>query len=162
MYPGAASAAAAARPDTTTLDIDTQPAGDSAGDSVLARQTPVGSNLTGSILIEGSSEAVAPAAVCTTPCTATTLPAGCSVTGSGTTRHQAPSCKCYDTPLFMSGAPPPLDVNSTGQWVQRGSSSTPAPRINGINWFGFNNGQTMVDGLWASYQNVSVGDFPTV
>jgi hypothetical protein len=32
----------------------------------------------------------------------------------------------------------------------------------GINWFGFNNGQTMVDGLWAGYQNATLGDFPTV
>jgi len=31
-----------------------------------------------------------------------------------------------------------------------------------IAWFGFNNGQTMVDGLWAGYQNASLGDFPTV
>jgi hypothetical protein len=34
--------------------------------------------------------------------------------------------------------------------------------MQGINWFGFNNGQTMVDGLWAGYQNASLGDFPTV
>lgn len=31
-----------------------------------------------------------------------------------------------------------------------------------IAWFGFNNGQTMVDGLWAGYQNATLGDFPTV
>lgn len=34
--------------------------------------------------------------------------------------------------------------------------------VQGINWFGFNNGQTMVDGLWAGYQNATLGDFPTV
>lgn len=34
--------------------------------------------------------------------------------------------------------------------------------LQGINWFGFNNGQTMVDGLWAGYQAASTGDFPTV
>lgn len=32
----------------------------------------------------------------------------------------------------------------------------------GINWFGFNNGQTMLDGLWAGYRNATLGDFPTV
>lgn len=37
-----------------------------------------------------------------------------------------------------------------------------APSVQGINWFGFNNGQTMVDGLWAGYQNATLGDFPTV
>jgi hypothetical protein len=34
--------------------------------------------------------------------------------------------------------------------------------LQGINWFGFNNGQTMVDGLWAGYRNASLGDLPTV
>jgi hypothetical protein len=36
------------------------------------------------------------------------------------------------------------------------------PGLQGINWFGFNNGQTMLDGLWAGYRNASLGDFPTV
>jgi hypothetical protein len=35
-------------------------------------------------------------------------------------------------------------------------------RCKGINYFGFNNGQTMVDGLWANLHNATVGDFPTV
>lgn len=35
-------------------------------------------------------------------------------------------------------------------------------QLQGINWFGFNNGQTMLDGLWSGYQNATLGDFPTV
>lgn len=34
--------------------------------------------------------------------------------------------------------------------------------LQGVNWFGFNNGQTMLDGLWAGYTNATLGDFPTV
>lgn len=33
-------------------------------------------------------------------------------------------------------------------------------KIKGFNWFGFNNGQTMVDGLWSN--NALSGDFATV
>jgi hypothetical protein len=34
--------------------------------------------------------------------------------------------------------------------------------LQGVAWFGFNNGATMVDGLYGGYQNASIGDFPTV
>ncbi len=34
--------------------------------------------------------------------------------------------------------------------------------LQGVAWFGFNNGATMVDGLYGSYQNASICDFPTV
>lgn len=34
-------------------------------------------------------------------------------------------------------------------------------RLRGINWFGFNNAQTMVDGLWAGKTSLT-NDFSTV
>lgn len=92
-------------------------------------------------------------------CANSTLPAGCSRSGP---RAQLASGTCVDVPLpvMMSATPPALDVTSSGQWVVKGTA-TPA-QIRGINWFGFNVGQTMVDGLWAGYTNATVGDFPTV
>lgn len=59
-------------------------------------------------------------------------------------------------------------------WVIAGVASAPLPRLavngtgfaggfifRGINWFGFNNGQTMVDGLWAGGSAIAT-DFNTI
>jgi hypothetical protein len=55
-------------------------------------------------------------------CPATTLPTGCSRTGA---RWRAPSCKCYDQPLpaMFAGTPPALDLDASGRWVRRGTST---------------------------------------
>lgn len=61
-------------------------------------------------------------------CPSTTLPTGCSRTGA---RWQAPSCKCYDQPLpeMMAGAPPPLDVDSRGRWIRRGTTTLASVQV---------------------------------
>lgn len=47
-------------------------------------------------------------------------------------------------------------------WQYNPSETFVVVPMQGINWFGFNNGQTMLDGLWAGYRNATLGDFPTV
>jgi aryl-phospho-beta-D-glucosidase BglC (GH1 family) len=47
----------------------------------------------------------------------------------------------------VSGSPPPPLYLSADQF--RTTTTNAAVQLHAYNWFGFNNGQTAVDGLWA-------------